>query len=719
MLCPGGRHARFWANLYKHFEHSLETRASQLREPAMSAIAWDEAGRLAFQNLLLLGFDPDEAEKRHGIGISEETFLQQQMAGSGLGPHKAMEVVMHFLLLKGLPAEAHAPLKMLFPVVEKQQARDFRKFAADNLGALQKARELPASPLIRTTVFDCPCGPKFCQVLFHFSQYTMRRQMLAIKKSAGLVVPPFERKIARSLVRVARHRLAHERKLFLDHVYRAGAAHDQWIQFSHELVEAYQSAQASRAEVQAAQQALFAQMVESDICLDHDVAEAKAEEMDESVRSMWMEIGQSGVASASHRESVGRLLVNPGHEKCINIPEIMLQRTQELDPSAPIARERLDMEALLQRWAATIGQVHRQLFLNVAGREGLERLAASAPDLQGLAEEAHTRLVEAQSLRSQLGADVEDVRRSITGLRKEVGRRYQGVVGDPSLEEVPSPLKGSAQVRPGVESTNSLEVPSSFSGYGERAAYTIGSPSSQLGSPAASRRWQSAGDAAPAAQASGDAWSKPNGAPIGGVDMSSDKLVGDASARAKVSELDVRMQRLRKQLESPPRGGAPQAVSSVARGSSVRPLASSLVSSSPPSAALKRPPPLPLASESNGHAKPSPPATPPPLYAALRGKRMSNGHSVESPANAKTVLEDREVLVGKEAACDPAQSEIERRRASLRSKLAGTIDDDILVPPVSNTALAKELAQAISPPKEAGKGCVVQDDISVGRFFGD
>ena len=48
----------------------------------MSAIPWEEAGRLAFQNLLLLGFDPDEAEKRHGAGISEETFLQPHMAAA-------------------------------------------------------------------------------------------------------------------------------------------------------------------------------------------------------------------------------------------------------------------------------------------------------------------------------------------------------------------------------------------------------------------------------------------------------------------------------------------------------------------------------------------------------------------------------------------------------------------------------------------------------------
>lgn len=98
------------------------------------------------------------------------------------------------------------------------------------------------------------------------------------------------------------------------------------------------------------------------------------------------------------------------------------------------------------------------------------------------------------------------------------------------------------------------------------------------------------------------------------------------------------------------------------------------------------------------------------------------------------MLAQREVLVAKQAACDPAQSEIERRRASLRSKLAGTLDDDILAPPLplnmeagASTApdvMAKDLHKMLSPPKKAGKGSVVKDtyntdDLSVPRFFGE
>lgn len=687
----------------------------------MAAMAWEDAGRMAWQNLLLLGFDPDEAEKKHGVVLCEQTFLQQQMAGSGLGPHKAMEVVMHFLMLKAIVTEAQAPLKMLFPVVEKQQARDFRKFLTDNLGALQKARELPPAPLIRSTVFDTPCGPKFCQVLFHVTQFTMKRQMLAMKKSAALAVPTFQRQNARSLVRVARHRVAHERQLFFDHIRRAGAAQEHWTQFAHEFVDAYQSATGNRAEVAAAQQALLSNTVDSEICLDHSAAETKAEDADKSVRSMWMVVADSTVASAPEREAVERLLINVGHEKSINITALVRQRSQELDPSAPIADERLDMEALLQRWAANIGQVHRQLLQNTAGRAGLERLAASAPDVQGLAQESHARFVTAQNLRSQLAADVEGIRRSIMDLRRNVEQRYAGAVmdHDASLEQEEATPRASFKPV-GWESLASRASPKrddacfehvsrarehkvSGSGIGGGTS----SPSSR-DTTSASRASTRSPSTFEATQLAAEVRGSIRASPMNGMSV-------PEGSNANVNELDMldmRTQHLRQQLASPQ--------VSCAQASST--FASSTVA--------QKPSPLPPSSESgrvsNGiaiGAKPSPPATPPPLFAALRGKRLSHGDSTPSPPCSKTVLVQQEVLVGKEVACDPALSEIQRRRASLRSKLADALEDDILAP-LSIAGRAPEVLKMLSPkmlspPKQAGKGSVVQDDNLVGRYFDD
>ena len=700
----------------------------------MSAVPWEEAGRLAFQNLLLLGFDVEEAERRHGIAVAEQTFLQQQMAGSGLGPHKAMEVVMHFLMLKGLAPEALAPLKMLFPVVEKQQGRDFRKFLTESLAALQKARELPPSPLIRSTVFDSPCGPKFCQVLFHFSQHVMRRQLLAMKRSAAPLVPPFQRQNARSLVRVARQRVARERHLFLDHIRRAGAAHEHWAQFAHEFVEAHEAAVGSRAEVAAAQQALQAEEADSDVCLDHAAAEARAEALAQRVQSMWAALEASGVSSASQRESVERLLVRAGSEQGINIAMLMKERSQALDPSAPIVNESLDMEALMQRWAANIGQVHRQLLQNTAGRAGLERLADSSPDVEALADEARARHASAQDLRLQLAADMEAVRRSINDLRQSVAQRYAGAVmdHDASVEE-----EREASDSPSVRDTlatgtspkqdeNILRKAVRDHTHAASSVFSHGSPSSRPILEDGSSRSPSTFERSPlaAAQQHPSAQSRTRASPVNSVGINGGaSVIQDEGTNEKLSELDQRMQHLRKQLATP-QLASPQSAANSAQalhtGAPSRSL-QSIQSGKPAVPLLSQ---LSTDSENaSSQVRPSPPATPPPLFAALRGKRLSNGGSTPSPPISKTILEQREVVVGKEAACDPAQSEIERRRASLRSKLVGALNDDILAPPLSLAAVSTSageviaLKQTTSPPKVAGKGAVVQDEISMGRYF--
>ena len=200
-------------------------------------------------------------------------------------------------------------------------------------------------------------------------------------------------------------------------------------------------------------------------------------------------------------------------------------------------------------------------------------------------------------------------------------------------------------------------------------------------------------------------------------------MIQDEGTNEKLSELDQRMQHLRKQLATP------QLASPQSAANSAQALHTGVPSRSLQSIQSGKPA-VPLLSQlstdsenASSQVRPSPPATPPPLFAALRGKRLSNGGSTPSPPISKTILEQREVVVGKEAACDPAQSEIERRRASLRSKLVGALNDDILAPPLSLAAVSTSageviaLKQTTSPPKVAGKGAVVQDEISMGRYF--
>ena len=183
---------------------------------------------------------------------------------------------------------------------------------------------------------------------------------------------------------------------------------------------------------------------------------------------------------------------------------------------------------------------------------------------------------------------------------------------------------------------------------------------------------------------------------------------------------------------------------------------------------------------SRGEAKPSPPATPPPPYAALRGKgRLTNGSSGDQDASCNNSppaaaaskiggvsrseggwgeVPEGPKQAAAQAAAAPAEpahaSEIERRRALLRNKLAAA--DDVLAPPLTLPLGAAGAARAAreevlsflvtgnarhkeggvdesrgstdsrdvipSPPKLAGKGSVVQDESmgkceSKGKYF--
>ena len=268
----------------------------------------------------------------------------------------------------------------------------------------------------------------------------------------------------------------------------------------------------------------------------------------------------------------------------------------------------------------------------------------------------------------------------------------------------------------------------------------------------------------------------------------------DESASEKMHVLDMRMEYLKKQLARTAEGEGEGGGSRSGGGGATAP-----THTSPPDTSmwsLKRPSALPispanaakLASNGGGDSrespllrddpKPSPPATPPPPYAALRGKgRLTNGSSGDQDASCNTSPPAAaaskiggvsrfegggvEVLAGERqaaahAAAAPAEpaSEIERRRALLRNKLAAA--DDVLAPPLTLPLGAAGAARAAreevlsflvtgnarhkeggvdesrgstdsrdvipSPPKLAGKGSVVQDESmgkceSMGKYF--
>ena len=206
----------------------------------------EDMARLALQNCFLMGFDPAEARARHDVDITEEVLL----APSGVQRH--MEVLMHFIVLKAFP-DSEKAMKLVWPIVEKTQARDFRRLVTDRLTAMQRDKEMPSAPLVRSTTMDSPCGPKFLAILFHATQATMRRSLAHMKQPPTPVVAPFpggggaqQQQQAAAQLRMLLLHTSRERKMLLQKIADVDAAHKEWRGFAERIIESYEGNVAER-----------------------------------------------------------------------------------------------------------------------------------------------------------------------------------------------------------------------------------------------------------------------------------------------------------------------------------------------------------------------------------------------------------------------------------------------------------------------------------------
>jgi hypothetical protein len=364
----------------------------------------EEISRLAFQNLLLLGFDVDEISSKQGVSINEKTFL------GPIASPKAMEAVFHFLLLRLFPSEAGQAFKLLWPIVDKCQLRDFRKFVTDKLVQLQKERELPPVPPIRSSVIDNPCGPKFCQLLLLASQLVMRRQLKLHRPGQCTYAAPFKRSHAASLIRICQIHQTRERDFFVAQVSKISAAHDVWKSGVEALVCWYDEAQGHQRETAAQSESLFAQHG-TDFMTERKMHERNTQ------------------ASWITNECWGELDSVAGREADVTVTESILFKNSERprlvlscnggDTDSPQS-EQLELASLLKRWAACISQLQRHLTRHSACRLSLERLAHDELEVTRLAGTIAEQGFHIAGFRRRLEEYVGDLERSIEKLQAEV-----------------------------------------------------------------------------------------------------------------------------------------------------------------------------------------------------------------------------------------------------------------------------------------------------------
>jgi hypothetical protein len=117
---------------------------------------------LFFGNICLLGFDVFEAERKYGCAFQKDMFARSN--------NKAMEVVLHFLFSRLDQDRANQVFRDIWPILDRDQARLFRKASLEWWSEIHRAADLTT---IRASHLQQPGGTKFLSLLYELSSHIL------------------------------------------------------------------------------------------------------------------------------------------------------------------------------------------------------------------------------------------------------------------------------------------------------------------------------------------------------------------------------------------------------------------------------------------------------------------------------------------------------------------------------------------------------------------
>jgi hypothetical protein len=142
------------------------------------------AEHIWFINMLMLGFNPQAEQKKHSLAFNEEMFRRPN--------EKGMEVVLHFLFQRLLGSKAkevcelympaHSTLfsvssaqtfRLVWPVHDKTQSRDFKKLVFTLLQQLEKEDHLPPNTIRQSHIQTCSGERYILHVLAAFASFLL------------------------------------------------------------------------------------------------------------------------------------------------------------------------------------------------------------------------------------------------------------------------------------------------------------------------------------------------------------------------------------------------------------------------------------------------------------------------------------------------------------------------------------------------------------------
>lgn len=127
-------------------------------------------GQLIIENVVLLSGSPTAFAERYGHALTPTTFAKP-------GNTAAANAILHFLLCIIDPDVAHTQFKPCFPILDREQERDFRRVVDARLAVLERTKLLPVGSA-RKSVVASAGGDRFVDLLWSLSALAVQQACL-------------------------------------------------------------------------------------------------------------------------------------------------------------------------------------------------------------------------------------------------------------------------------------------------------------------------------------------------------------------------------------------------------------------------------------------------------------------------------------------------------------------------------------------------------------
>ncbi|XP_033634752.1 uncharacterized protein LOC117296020 isoform X2 [Asterias rubens] len=400
-----------------------------------------ESREIFFTNLLLLGFEPQEAERRHKIPFNRDMFA--------LPNKKAFEVVMHFLFDRLNPAMAHEKFRDCWPIFDKKQEQAFRKAVSNQLSEISAEDPVANLPRIVPSLFMSPGGDRFYFLLLHFSQYVLYkviRQENSKRERDMLQRPkllPSVSHLGHIMLKTTQSATVRHRKRFLERAQLMVLLHREWKQYANELVKEHRQLSKQlrdiEHEIRDCQAASYDQAKArgSPVTMrrrsggmttgEQDMHAVKRTQKIQKLRELWKTVDSFYVTQSAERDVVTSVLQEVENkyrldagEINVQVPEMLLRECQQELQRRNVGNTyeggQLNLVTLIQLWNLSL-----HLYLEKIHQAPMPRFEEYSSELVTQVHTHHAHLANTQAVRSTLINELlPELKTSVSQLRKKV-----------------------------------------------------------------------------------------------------------------------------------------------------------------------------------------------------------------------------------------------------------------------------------------------------------